>query len=216
MVTIGQAPRVDLTHEIKYFLGDNTEIIEKGALDGMTLEEINSSVNLEEGNVLVSRMSDGRQVKVTEKYILPKVASKISELETDGVKVILLACTAEFPPFKCKSILVKPQTILNAVLSSIAKEKVLGIIVPDKLQIMHAEKHWSNYAKKVIVKAASPYAKIQEIMDTIEQLKEFKIDIVLMDCIGYTFEMKEAVYRNLNVPVILARSIVSKIISELL
>ena len=42
-VTIGQAPRTDLIPEIKQFLGDGVEILEAGALDGLTLAEVQSS-----------------------------------------------------------------------------------------------------------------------------------------------------------------------------
>jgi len=40
LVTIIQAPRVDLTPKIKMILGDGFNIYKKGALDGLTLEEV--------------------------------------------------------------------------------------------------------------------------------------------------------------------------------
>lgn len=215
-MTIGQAPRVDLTPDMKCVLGDSIEIVEKGALDNLTLQEINSSVNLDDGNVLVSRMSNGAQVRVTKKYVLPKVIAKISELEAEGINVIFLACTAEFPSIECKSILVKPQTMLDTVVGSIAKNRVLGIIIPDELQIENAKKRWSDFAREVIVEAASPYADTKKITETAERLKNSKVDIVIMDCIGYTLKNKETIFRNLRKPVILARSISAKILSELL
>lgn len=40
VVTIGQVPRVDLVPEIRSILGEEIQIIEKGALDGLSLKEV--------------------------------------------------------------------------------------------------------------------------------------------------------------------------------
>ena len=39
-ITVGQSPRVDLIPEIQPILGDSVEIIQAGALDGLSKEEI--------------------------------------------------------------------------------------------------------------------------------------------------------------------------------
>ena len=39
-VTIGQAPRVDITPDLKTIIGDGIEIVEAGALDGLTKKDI--------------------------------------------------------------------------------------------------------------------------------------------------------------------------------
>ena len=40
MITIGQSPRVDVVPEIREILGDGIEVLEAGALDGLSLEEV--------------------------------------------------------------------------------------------------------------------------------------------------------------------------------
>lgn len=40
VVTIGQAPRVDLIPEIKPILGEDVKVVERGALDGLSLKEV--------------------------------------------------------------------------------------------------------------------------------------------------------------------------------
>jgi 3-methyladenine DNA glycosylase AlkD len=42
MITIGQSPRVDIVPEMQEILGTDVEILEAGALDGLTLEEVKS------------------------------------------------------------------------------------------------------------------------------------------------------------------------------
>ena len=58
-ITVGQSPRVDLIPEIQPILGDSVEIIQAGALDGLSKEEIAKFVPRPGENVLVSRLTDG-------------------------------------------------------------------------------------------------------------------------------------------------------------
>ncbi len=37
IITIGQSPRTDVVPEMTPFLGDDVEVLESGALDGLTL-----------------------------------------------------------------------------------------------------------------------------------------------------------------------------------
>ena len=63
-VTIGQAPRVDITGDIMPLLPEHVELREYGALDDFTLEEVQARFAPGEGDeVLVSRMRDGRQAR---------------------------------------------------------------------------------------------------------------------------------------------------------
>ena len=71
-ITIGQAPRTDITRDILPLLPDYMTLTEYGALDDMTYEEVMSQfAPSEDDEVLVSRMRDGRQAKFTERFIRP-------------------------------------------------------------------------------------------------------------------------------------------------
>lgn len=216
LVTIGQSPRVDLTPEVKAILGNKVEIVEKGALDGLTLEQVKELYPQKDDEVLVSRMADGTEVKVSERVIFPKLVNQIKNLEAENIQVIFLACTGKFPDFESKSLVIRPQLVLLATVSAIGKNSKLGVIVPDEAQKKFALKRWGNVAKDVIVTSGSPYGGLTQVEDAAEKLSSADVDIVVMDCIGYTLEMKDRVWKMLKKPVILARSITTKVISELI
>ena len=46
-------------------------------------------------------------------------------------------------------------------------------------------------------------------------LREWKADLIVMDCIGYTLAMKDRVREIAGVPVLLARSVVARMLAEL-
>ena len=58
-VTIGQSPRVDVMGDMKAILGEEVEVLEAGALDGLSMEEIEEMEPGEDDYVLVSRLQSG-------------------------------------------------------------------------------------------------------------------------------------------------------------
>ena len=78
-ITVGQSPRVDLIPEIQPILGDSVEIIQAGALDGLSKEEIAKFVPRPGENVLVSRLTDGTSATFGESYILPRLLALLRE-----------------------------------------------------------------------------------------------------------------------------------------
>ena len=70
LLTIGQTPRTDFVSEISDILGKGINIVEKGALDGLTRDEVQSFYPGEQDETLVTKLADGTSVKVADKYIV--------------------------------------------------------------------------------------------------------------------------------------------------
>jgi protein AroM len=218
VITIGQSPRNDVIPEMIPYLGDDVEVIQAGALDGLSYEEILKFRPEDGDHVLVSKLKDGRSVKFGERYILPRLQGCIDKVENKGADVILFICTGEFPDiFKSLKPLLYPQRILHGLVPSLVDKGKIGVITPDKDQIEQSSKKWSETGADVIVVNGSPYGDDIEIEEAINELnKESNIDIIVMDCIGYTQEMKNRVLRRTGKPVVLARTIVARVIGEIL
>lgn len=216
LVTIGQTPRVDLTPELEMILGEDVHIEEKGALDGLSMEEVKELYPKPEEEVLVTRMADGREVKVAGEKVFPLLKERIKELEKSKINVIFLACTGEFPILDTEALLIRPQKLLYYTIKAIAQDRTLGVIIPSEDQVQSAYERWQKAAEKVVVEACSPYGDIDEVEIAADKLAKSKVDVIVMDCIGYTMKMKDMVHEKTKIPVILARSISAKIMSELL
>ena len=114
-ITIGQAPRTDITRDILPLLPDYMTLTEYGALDDMTYEEVMSQfAPSEDDEVLVSRMRDGRQAKFTERFIRPLVQQKIDQAEAEGVSAIILFCTGVFPEFRHQVLFIETQPLFHS------------------------------------------------------------------------------------------------------
>lgn len=217
-ITIGQSPRDDVIAEMLPYLGKDVKIIQAGALDELTYEEILELEPEDGDNVLVSKLNDGRSVILGESYILPLLQDCIEKVSTEGADAIIFLCTGELPDvFKASKPIFYPERILLGTTQSLVGKGKVGVILPDKDQKKLCIKKWSQVGVDVVVVNGSPYNGDDEIDEVIMELnKEDNIDLIVLDCMGYTQEMKNKVSKGTGKPVILSRTIVARVIGEIL
>ncbi|MFB0959088.1 MAG: AroM family protein [Clostridiaceae bacterium] len=216
-ITIGQSPRQDVIPEMLPYLGTWVEILEAGALDGLSYEEI-QTLKPEQGDyVLVSTQRDGREVKFAEKHILGRLQDCIDRLEEKKVQAIAFICTGKFPDiFRASVPLIYPQVILHRIVPELSGTKKIGVVIPDPEQIEQTRIKWKDAGLEARVIPWSPYDK--KVTGTLPDLTGFSdpsLDLIIMDCIGYTAGMKQLVLQETHKPVILARTLVARILGEL-
>lgn len=108
-ITVGQSPRTDMTCDLIPKLALNLELVEYGALDGLTLADIERDLAPEPGEeVLVSRMRDGQQATFSGDKVVALVQAKVDEAERDGCRAVIVLCTGSFPEFRHNVPLVFP------------------------------------------------------------------------------------------------------------
>lgn len=214
-ITVGQAPRKDVEEDILTILPKEAELIQRGALDHITEEEL-KEIEPEEGDyILVSRLLDGRQVRFAERKILPRIQRAVRELEQEQVSCILMFCTGKFPgEVQSECLLLYPYDLLKAVVPLLTKNGQIDIVVPSESQISQSRTHWQNYAAKVNVTAASPYGPREEIERAGEILTKTKGDLIILDCIGYSEKMKKRMEEITGKPVLLPRTLLAGIAAE--
>ncbi len=218
-ITVGQSPRTDLMPDMEKIFIDSIEVIQMGGLDGLTREEIEAFKPVgPDDHVLVSRLCDGTSVTFGESHVLPRMQDCIYKLEEQGVSLILFLCTGEFPDdFKSKVPLIFPNNVLTSVVPATMPGCRLAVFTPSADQIEQVTAKWLRAsAGSVNVIAVSPYDGLEPVLEAAkEQVDVESIDMIVMDCIGYTVEMKEKIHAMYKKPVILPRTMVARVINEL-
>jgi protein AroM len=214
MLTIGQSPRDDILPGLLEILGDDVEIVEAGALDGKTMEDVKRIDLRPEDYILVSRMRDGTEIKITKKYVLPLMQRKLDELEAKGVRLTVVMCTGKFPQFKSKGLVVTPSEILKGVIEGSLKEGKLGVVYPAKEQISYAEKDFGRPGVEVYADYVSPYEP-KDVEGLVKRLKRENPDIIFLNCFGFPAELKKRVSKETGRPVIQSNTLVARILKEL-
>lgn len=215
LVTIGQSPREDVLPQMTPFLPANLDIRQMGALDGLSHEQILELTPDREDYVLHTRLRDGSSVTIGRKPILSSVQACIDQLESGGANPILLLCTGEFPELRSSRLLIEPDRLLVNVVRGLGVRR-LGVVVPLSSQVGELTDKWGEINTDVTFVAASPYAYQDEVTPAARELAGHTIDIVVMDCMGFTQAHKRTFSQATGRPVILASSIVARVVGELL
>jgi protein AroM len=215
MLTIGQSPRDDILPTLMDILGDGYEIVEAGALDDMTHEDIERIEFGPDDYLLVSRMRDGTEIKITKRFILPMMQKRIDELEEKGVNLIVIMCTGKFPQFDSRVLVVTPQEILKGVLEGALKRGRLGVVYPAEEQVQGAEAGFGREGIEIYGDHLSPYEGDSELEGLADRLAGQDLDLILLNCFGFSSEVKDAVTNKTGKPVIQSNALIARVLKEL-
>lgn len=216
-VTIGQSPREDVIQDLRPLIGDRVELIQAGALDGLSKEDIQAFAPGPEDYVLISRLQDGSSVIFAERYILPRLQQCIGRLEEQGAELILFLCTGDFPAvFHSKVPLGFPCKVLSGLVPALSSWGKIAVVVPTPQQVAQSEQKWQQYVRESTAIPALPYESQEELDQDARAVSKLDVDLVVMDCIGYYVGMK-ARFRELSGKlVILSRTLAVRAVMELL
>ncbi|WP_057762165.1 AroM family protein [Cytobacillus praedii] len=218
MITIGQAPRTDVAPIIEKYLDGRAELVQVGVLDGMSKEYIEETLYPEKGDyVLTSRLVTNESVVMSREKIKPILQEKITYLEQQGIEQILLLCTGVFPGLTTSSsYLIEPDHVIPPTVKAMVGDRRFGVIVPLSEQKESLYPKFSPFGLEPFFAVASPYHHDQAgYAEAAENLKN-KVDIILLDCMGYTEEAREMISKATGLPVILSNAIVAKLTSEMI
>jgi protein AroM len=217
IITIGQSPRTDVVPEMAAFFGEGVEVLERGALDGLTLEQVREYAP-EAGMVhLCTCMRDGSEVVVAKEKLLPRIQEAIDDLNQEQVALILLLCVGEFPQFRSTCLVVEPQKIVDhCVEGLIGASHRLGIVIPIAEQEDWVRETFSKMAASITVTVASPYAVQNDLLTAAATLKKAACDLIVMYCMGFNRQLTRPIREITAKPVIVSSAIVARTIGELL
>ncbi len=215
MLTIGQSPRDDIIPPLKEILGPDNEILEAGALDDVTREEIEGIEFRPDDYVLVSRLRDGIEIKIHKRFIIPHLQKRIHELEEKGVRLTVIMCTGKFPQFESQGLVVTPQEILKGILEASLKNGKLAVVYPAEEQTHKAEDDFGRDGIVIHTDYLSPYEGKDDLEQLAERLKEQDPALILLNCFGYSSKVKERVAERTGKPVIHSNVVVARVLKEL-
>jgi protein AroM len=213
MLTIGQSPREDLIPALEEILGNDIKIVEAGALDDLTTEDINRIDINPDDYILVSRMRNGREIKITKKFIIPRIQEQLNWLENQGVRLTVIMCTGKFPQFKSKGLVVTPSEILKGIIDSSLKVGKLAIVYPTEEQMQYAKRDFGRTGIILYTDAVSPYEP-DDVGELVQRLKNVNPDLIFLNCFGFPYKLKEKVFETTGKPTIHSSSVIARVLKE--
>lgn len=214
LITIGQSPREDIIADMKKILGSGVRIIECGALDGLTREEIMGLKPASREYPLITRLKDKSSVIVSKQKIIPLIQKQIAILEKQNVDQICLLCTENFRGLKSLKPLLLPAKILLSTVSAMRPGGKILILVPLSAQKLKALKKWSKTGLKFLCEVLSPAYTMDKFIKMRDRIKRLNVDLIVADCFGYDKKLHARLRLITNTPVIIPRILMAQIIRK--
>ncbi|WP_342595726.1 AroM family protein [Salinicola lusitanus] len=189
IVTIGQSPRSDLHEDLATLLDASVEFVERGALDALTLEQIELRYPVsDQPQVLVSRMRDGRQVTIAESDLEPLLEAAISTMANDDdVDAIVVLCTGELPEYRHLDVpVLSPKRLVSHGIQALFPGGRLLVMSPEPRQMANTRTRWEAAGFSVETLSASPYGDAAELDRAARRAAAMSGDLLYLDCMGYT------------------------------
>ncbi|RXT55373.1 hypothetical protein B6S44_09655 [Bosea sp. Tri-44] len=215
-LTIGQAPRADITPILDAVLAPGLPRLHAGVLDGLSQDQITNDFAPEPGGaLLITKLLDGTSVVIDRRRTERAAQAKLAMLEEAGCTTILMLCTGHFASLATKRArLIEPDRILPPTVAALVQDAQLGIIVPLAEQIASEAGKWTPLACSPIYAAASPYGGDSlSVAAAAQDLAERGAQILLMDCMGFVERHRQEA-ATAGLPVILSNALIAKIVSE--
>lgn len=218
-LTIGQAPRPDITPILLQHLPKHVVTVHAGLLDGLHRAQIESLYAAEPGQAtLITRLLDGSAVVVGKPKVLDLMNRKIAALKAQGCDFILLLCTGAFDGLESSGAwLIEPDLIVSPSVAALAGNRQVGIVVPLASQVDSEAHKWRALARAPICGVASPYAAgTAAVAEAALQLKAQGAQLLVMDCMGFVEAHRAAAADASGLPVVLSNALIARLTAELL
>lgn len=217
-VTIGQAPRPDVSPIIEASLPAGTTCLHTGLLDGLTHASVDERYAARhERRFLVTRLLDGTEVRLDAEQVEEGLRDQLRGLEESGCDIIVLLSTGAFHGLRCeRAFLVQPDLVIPPVVAGLLGSRTLGVIVPDERQVAAEGGKWLALGQRPRFASSSPYTRDLHALETAaRRLHNEGAAMIMLDSIGFTAAHRTAAAAAAGVPVLLSNAIVASVTGEL-
>jgi protein AroM len=199
-------------------LGADVDILEAGALDGLSHEQIERLAPEGDDEILVTRLANGSSVFVGKSQMIPLVEARIAALEDRGVALNALLCTGEFPKLRARRLLLEPQQLLLGLLRAMTFPGRLGVLTPSERHVPQTIERWKRSGFDAVVAPLSPYQEDDPaaVKGAAEALRAGGAGLIVMDCIGFRRKTRDEIAHLAGAPALVANLLVARVAAELL
>lgn len=196
-LTIGQSPRPDIVGEMKELLLRKYLLVEAGALDGLSDEQLLEAEASDGEAFYVTLLRNGTEVHVSEHALERLLEAKIKLLERRGADLAVLLCTGEFPPLKSAIPFFRSSEIVKEQVLRAYRDKKIAVVIPSQDQKDYLSSRWAQAGVEHDLYDCLPYRETEQCRALCASLRESDADFIVLDCIGFTLEMAR-IFRQLT------------------
>lgn len=215
--TIGQTPRDDLVPYLVGRLARPVTVLEGGVLDDLDAATVASLDLGGDGLHMVTRLRDGGSARLAYDLALPRMQRVVDDLVAHGADLVVILCGADWSAVRADVPVVNPGRLFPNVIQALGAGSRVGIVKPSAGQVEVTVRQYQALGLDVAVTSAFPYdaAANEAARRAGVAMREAGVDLVWMTCVGMGEDMRDTLRAECGVPTILARSLLARVIGEL-
>lgn len=213
VVTIGQSPRPDLVAAFAAH-APGARVAVRGALDGLSVREVDALAGLPTDYPLLVRLADGTTREIGRDVLHPRVVQQARAFAADGATAVAIACAGDFPDVPCDVPVVLPGRVVPAVTRALGATARVGVVTPVAGQIAAATAKWRADGFDPVTVAAPPDddAQLDRAADI---LRAAGVPLIVLDCMGHADDAARRLEARSGARVLLAQSLAARVAGEL-
>jgi protein AroM len=215
VVVIGQSPRPTMQAEIAAVLSPHMTIELRGALDGMTRDEINLIPPVDGADALFTLLPNGDNVRISKKAVEGRANAQLLRFRQEGIDVAMLACTGQFPNLTPEGLVVLPSAVLHKLVEAVLPKGRLGVFSPLPEQTALIAGKWQRDGVEVVGVTLQPGSDDAAVDAAARGMAAKHPDLVVLDCMSYSSANKARIRSHYPGPVILSIAAAARIVEEL-
>ncbi|MCL5257504.1 MAG: AroM family protein [Chloroflexi bacterium] len=216
-VSTGQTPRPDIVPALRELLGPDFELLERGALDGISQQQIDHLAAADDDqDTVVTRVFDGTFAVINTRQLTPLVQEAIDEAVDLGTQAVALLSTTEFRGLHADVPLVLPLSLLMENVNKLLPSGSLGVLVALPTLEQQAVNRWQTSERLVQVTYASPSGDPRDIERAGHFFAYHKVDAVALNGISYTRAQAKIIGDIVKKPVVIPKVLLAQRLREIL
>lgn len=215
--TIGQSPRTDLVPYLVENIGTPVDVLERGVMDDLDEAERAALDRGDDGLHMVTKLRDGGSARIAYELAVPRMQAEVDRLVASGADLVVILCGADWSRLRASVPIVNPGKLFPNVIQALAANTRLGVVKPAAHQVAPTIEQYEKLGLDVAVTSAFPYDEGADAAAAKagKELEQAGAELVWMTCVGMNESMRTALREELDVPVVLARSLLARVIGEL-
>ena len=214
-LTVGHSPRADIMTDLGNHLSADIEVRQVGALDHLSVEQVHEELApVGDEATMVSRLRNGEMCSFSKEKVMPLVQAAIDREGENGADAIVILCTNRFDPLTSKVPLLIPYNLIHSLTAVVGAGMKIGALFPFESHALPMAENWKETGFDVVYQCRSA-AETAPIDQAVAYYKEQGCQMLVMDCIGYDFALREQFQQALNVPIIHPRTLIADLLQNL-
>ncbi|MCC6317327.1 MAG: AroM family protein [Gemmatimonadaceae bacterium] len=215
VITLGQSPHPELEQAF-VDAASTVRVRVRGALDGLGPQEIADLARRRTDAPVLVRLVDGSTRTIGMEWLHPLVERLARELMEADARLIVIACTGDFPPCRCEVPILQPSVVCRNELAARSPRARVGIVAPVEAEARVTAARWLADGFLPVVTWASPRRHV-EVMRAGQAMRDADVDVVMLDDLGHDVGSAEEFARRCGKTVVTARALVARAVqAELL